>query len=122
MVNWQRLHARYARLTWQQRLGNLASTLARTATAAGNLRTAASVSDLLREGMWIIEWSQPGIPLSTLTELAPMQRELGLWRRAWEQDSQVVRPLLALRLRAMADRVLELSGLIPAPVETSYAS
>ena len=122
MVNWQRLHARYARLTWQQRLGNLASTLARAATAAGNQRTAASVSDLLREGMWIIEWSQPGTPLSALTELAPMQRELGLWRRAWEQDSQVVRPLLALRVRAMADRVLELSGLIPAAVETSYAS
>jgi len=47
---------------------------------------------------------------------------LGLWRRAWEQDSQVVRPLLALRVRAMADRVLELSGLIPASVGTSYAS
>ncbi len=121
-MNWQRLHARYARLRWQQRLGNLASTLARAATAAGNPRTAASVSDLLREGMWIIEWSQPGTPLSALTELAPMQRELGLWRRAWEQGSQMVSPLLALRVRAMADRVLELSGLIPASVETSYAS
>ncbi len=111
MVDWKRLQARYAQLTWQQRLGNLASTLARAATAASNPRTAASASDLLREGMYVIEWCGADTPLPTLRELAPMQRELGLWWRAWEQDTQTVRPLLAFRARAMADRVLELSGL-----------
>jgi hypothetical protein len=101
----------YSQLSWQQRLGNLASTLARAATAASNPRTAASVPDLLREGIWVIEWSKDDSPLETLVELAPMQRELGLLRRAWEQDNQVARPLMALRARAMSDRVLELSRL-----------
>jgi hypothetical protein len=110
-MDWGRLHARYARLPWQQRLGNLASTLARAATAASNPRTMASVPDMLREGMWVIEWSRADTPIETLVELAPMQRELGLLRRAWEQDSQVAHPLLAFRARAMAERVLELSGL-----------
>jgi len=109
-MDWKRLEARYARLTWQQRLGNLASTLARAGTAASNPRTAHSVPDLLREGMWVIEWSRADTPLDALTELAPMQRELGLLRRAWEQDSQVARPLLAFRARTMSDRVLELAG------------
>ena len=110
-MDWERLRLRYSHLAWQQRLGNLASTLARAATAAGNLRTAASVPDLLREGMWVIEWSKDDTPLETLTELAPMQRELGLLRRAWEQDSEVARPLLSFRARAMSDRVLMLAGL-----------
>ena len=77
-MDWSRLHARYARLDWQRRLGNLSSTLARAATAADNPRTVASVPDLLREGMWVIEWSQADTPLNVLMELALVQRELGL--------------------------------------------
>jgi hypothetical protein len=111
-MDWKRLHTRYAQLGWQQRLGNLSSTLARAATAASNPRTAASVSDLLREGMWVIEWSKADTPLGVLAELASLQRELGLLRRAWEQDQQIARPLLIFRSRAMADHALELSGLL----------
>ena len=112
MVDWRRLSDRYGRLTWQQRLGNLASTLARAASAANSPRTMSSVPDLLREGMWVIEWSQRDTPLTALTELAGIQRELGLLGHAWEQDSQAVRPLLIFRARAMSDRVLELAGLV----------
>ena len=111
MVDWRRLSDRYSRLTWQQRLGNLASTLARAASAANSPRAMSSVRDLLREGMWVIEWSQRDTPLTALTELAGIQRELGLLGHAWEQDSQAVRPLLVFRARAMSDRVLELAGL-----------
>jgi hypothetical protein len=110
-MDWEQLRVRYSQLAWQQRLGNLASTLARAATAASNPRTAASVPDLLREGMWVIELSKDDTPLETLTELAPMQRELGLLRRAWEQNSDVARPLLTFRARAMSDRALALAGL-----------
>jgi hypothetical protein len=46
-----------------------------------------------------------------LAELAPMQRELGLLWRVWEQNSEVARPLLTFRARAMSDRVLVLAGL-----------
>lgn len=111
-MNWERLRARYERLAWQQRVANLASTLARAATAAGNPRTSTSVPDLLREGMWVIEWSRADTPLEVLVDLAAMQRELGLLWRAWGQDEQVVRPLLSFRARALSDQALELAGVI----------
>jgi hypothetical protein len=112
MVDWKRLSARYNRLGWQQRLGNLASTLARSATVSESCQSTASVLDLLREGMWIIEWSAPDAPADVLAELAPMQLELGLLGQAWARDAQAVQPILAFRTRTMSDRVLELSGLL----------
>jgi hypothetical protein len=111
MVDWKRLSLRYSRLGWQQRLGNLASTLARSATVSESGRATASVPDLLREGMWIIEWSADA-PIEVLAELAPMQLELSLLQHSWQQDAQAVQPVLAFRTRAMSDRVLELSGLL----------
>jgi len=119
MIDWKRLETRYAKLEWQQRLGNLASTLARAATAASNPRTAASVPDLLREGMWVIEWGRADTPLDVLIELAPMQKELGLLKRAWEQNNQAVRPLLAFRSRVMSDQVLKLLGPVQPPIQAS---
>jgi hypothetical protein len=71
------------------------------------------VPDLLREGMWIIEWSADA-PIDVLVELAPMQLELGLLQHSWQQDAQAIQPVLAFRARAMSDRVLELSGLLNA--------
>ena len=114
MMDFQRLRPRYSRLSWQQRLGNLASTLARSATASQHKGTTTSVPDLLREGMWIIEWSAPDAPLEILVELASMQRELGLLRQAWERDAPAIQPVIAFRARAMSERVLELSGLTSA--------
>lgn len=111
MADWERLRRRYSQLDWQQRLGNLASTINRAASAAANPRTAASVGEMLREGMWIIEWSRDDTPLEALTELAEVQRELGFLRTAWQQDQDAVRLLVAFRARALAGRTLELSGL-----------
>jgi len=99
-------------LGWQQRLGNLASTLARSATISESRQSTASVPDLLREGMWIIEWSAPDAPVDVAAELVPMQLELGLLSQAWARDPHAVRPILAFRARTMSDRVLELSGLL----------
>jgi hypothetical protein len=110
MQNWSQLAARYGRMTWQQRLGNLASTLARSATVSQQQSTSVSVPDLLREAMWIIEWSAADTPLDTIAELVPMQLELGLLRRAWERDALAVRTVLAYRTRTMSDSVLEMSG------------
>jgi hypothetical protein len=111
MVDWKRLSSRYSRLTWQQRLGNLASTLARSATVSESERAAVSVPDLLREGMWIIDWSADA-PIDILAELAPMQLELSLLQHSWQKDAQAIQPVLAFRTRAMSNRVLELSGLL----------
>jgi hypothetical protein len=61
--------------------------------------------------MWIIDWSADA-PINVLAELAPMQLELGLLERSWQQDAQAVQPVLALCARAMSERVLELSELL----------
>jgi hypothetical protein len=114
MLDWKRLATRYARMTYQQRMGNLASTLARSAAVAQSKNSAVSVPDLLREGMWIIEWSTSDASPETLAELAPMQRELGLLHRAWRADADAVRTVIAFRSRAMSERVLEISGLLQA--------
>jgi hypothetical protein len=112
MQNWTRLAARYGRMTWRQKLGNLASTLARSSTVSQQQVTSVSVPDLFREAMWIIERSAADTPLDTVAELAPMQLELGLLRRAWERDTLATQPLLAYRTRTMSDRLLEISGLL----------
>ena len=112
MLDWKRLSTRYGRMTYQQRMGNLASTLARSATVAQSKSSTVSVPDLLREGMWIIEWSATDAPSEALIELAPMQRELDLLRRAWERDAEAVCPLVSFRARAISDRALDLSGLL----------
>lgn len=74
MLDWKRLSVRYGRMTYPQRLGNLASTLARTTAVTQSKNSATSVPDLLREGMWIIEWSAPDATPDALAELAPMQK------------------------------------------------
>ncbi len=112
MQDWTGLAKRYGRMTWQQRLGNLASTLARTATASQHQAKSVSLPDLLREAMWIIEWSAADTPLDAMAELAPMQVELGLLRHAWERNASAMQAVLAYRTRAMSDRVLEMSGLL----------
>jgi hypothetical protein len=110
----KRLFTRYSRMTWQQRMGNLASTLARSATVAQSKNSAVSVADLLREGMWIIEWSATDASPEALIELGAMQRELGLLRQAYETDIVALRSVVAFRSRAMSERALELSGLLQA--------
>jgi hypothetical protein len=112
MQNWARLAGRYGRMTWQQRLGNLASTLARASTVSQQQGTSVPLPDLLREAMWIIEWSAADTPPQALAALAAMQLELGLLRRAWERDAWAIRSVLAYRTRAMSDQVLEMSGLL----------
>lgn len=112
MLDWKRLSKRYTRMTYQQRMGNLASTLARSATVAQSKNSTVSVPDLLREGMWIIEWSATDAPPEVLIELASMQWELGLLRQACEADTEALRFVVAFRARVMSDRALELSGLL----------
>ena len=113
-MDWRKLHARYMRDEWPVRLGNLASTLGRVTQRLSHPDALTSVPSSLREAMWFIEWSVRGTPPEVLLELAPMQAELGLWRRSWDTVAQsfTLRMLLSRRARQMSDRVLELSGLL----------
>jgi len=70
----------------------------------------ASVPDLLREGAWIIEWSQADAPIDVLAQLVPMQLELGLLRSAWDQALRPSSAAVLSRLR----HVRAGSGAVPA--------
>jgi hypothetical protein len=98
------LRERYLKDDWHRQLGNLASTLARLGSHAEDARFDPIVTDLLREGALMIEWSAPQVPPEQVGALAAMQREPVMWRRLWPHGP--ARPLLAFRARAMADHLL----------------
>jgi hypothetical protein len=101
---------RFVRDEWPRQVGNLASTLARTASRAASEGQDRIVSDLLREGALLMEWCAPHVPRDLAAELAAMQRELILWRRLWPSDE--ARALLIHRTRDMSDRLLRAAGLL----------
>ena len=107
----QALRERHLREPWQRQLGNLASTLARLGSRSGDPRHDALTTRLLREAAHLIDWSAPHVAPDHLGELATAQRELCLWAMVWPLHE--ARPLLALRARALSDRLLELAGFVP---------
>ena len=98
------LQQRYQQLDWRQQIGNLASTLARISSRSVSPTYDDLVSNLLREAALFIEWSAPHVPEVLLLDLAPLQREMLLWRRLWPQDA--LRPLLSVQARHISDRLL----------------
>lgn len=108
-MNWQSFGERYVRMTWQQQLGNLASTLARLSSRCSRPEHDPLVANLLREAAMLIEWSAPHTPPALRPDLAAMQREVLAWRCAWPLDQ--ARPLLALRARQMSEALLRMAGL-----------
>jgi Uma2 family endonuclease len=109
-MDWKQLQTRYLQDDWHRQLGNLASSLGRVGARAQSSENDSAVADLLREAALFIEWSAPQAPQDVVCELAPLQRELVLWRNIWPADA--TRRLLAFRARAMSDHILELSGLL----------
>lgn len=107
----QQLRERYEQLDWPQQIGNLASTLARIASRSTSAQNDTLVSTLLREAALLIEWSAPHVPEPLLLDLAPLQRELVIWRQLWPQEE--LRPLLSMQSRHISDRLLRLANLVP---------
>ena len=102
------IYKRYKQLTWQQQLGNLASTLARISSQTTSPESDKLVADSLREAALLIEWSAPNVLPDFLLELAAMQRELLAWHRCWPLDA--ARSLLSLHTRNQSDRLLQMAG------------
>jgi len=118
------LRERYQKMSWQQQLGNMASTLARISNNATASDHDEVVIMCLREAACFIEWSAPYVPAELLLELAAMQRELLAWQRVWPIEA--ARPLLALHARSQSDRVLQMAGFYDfaykSPVTTQNAA
>ena len=106
----QALYEKFKTLDWQQKLGNLASTLATISTQSTTPQSDRLTSHLLREAALLIEWSAASVPQNFHWELAVMQRELMAWKKIFPVES--ARNLLALQARHQSDRVLQMTGLL----------
>jgi len=117
MRDLKRMHERFMRDGSSVRLGNLASDLLRLNKWILMRQKDEAIVDLMREIAWFMEWSGD----LALAELADMQREICLWRRAWPVEQ--ARYILALRASQMSNRILAWSGLVkqttPEPKQTT---
>ncbi len=104
----QSLRTRYQKMSWQQQLGNMASTLARIANNVTISGHDEIVKMCLREAACFIEWSISAAPPEHLLELAAMQRELLTWQRKWPIEE--ARAILALHARNQSERILQIAG------------
>ena len=106
MRNLSAMRDRFVRDRLPVRLGNLASNLARLGDWAVQGQSCKALLDLMGEIAHQMDWSGE----AGLEEVADMQREVCSWRRAW--PTAPTESVLALRARAMSERLLELSGLL----------
>ena len=104
------LYERFKRLSWQQQLGHLASTLATISTQAKIPQQDQLTDHLLREAALMIEWCVTQVPPAFHWELAAMQRECLNWQKVFPVEA--VRTLLAINTRHYSERVLDMSGLL----------
>lgn len=95
--------------TWQQQLGNLASTLATISTQATIPQQDKLTIHLLREAALIIEWCVQNIPELFHPELAAIQKECLAWKKVFPLEA--IRNLLSIHTRHQSDRLLEMAGL-----------
>ena len=104
------LYEDFKRLSWQEQLGNLASTLATISTQSKIPMQDELTSNLLREVALMIEWCVIQVPSEFHWELAAMQRECLNWHRVFPVED--VRSILAMNTRHYSDRVLDMAGLL----------
>ena len=105
----QELYKKINDRTWQQQLGNLASTLATISTQVNIPQQDKLTVYLLREAALIIEWSAKNVPESFHPELAAIQKECLAWKKVFPLEA--TRNLLSIHTRHQSDRVLEMAGL-----------
>ena len=105
----QSLYERFKTLSWQQQIGNIASTLANISRYADSPAYDELTKLSLREAALTIDWCVPNVPQKFLLDMAMMHRELLAW---WQVFPVEPRSLLALHSRHQSDRLLVKAGLM----------
>lgn len=105
----QSLYERFKTLSWQQQIGNIASTLANISRYADSPVYDELTKLSLREAALAIDWCAPNVPQQFLLDMAMMHRELLAW---WQVFPVEPRSLLALHTRHQSDRLLVMAGLM----------
>jgi hypothetical protein len=113
IANKEKLRERFLRDPLPRRLGGLAATLGRVSSSARESADPTSVTRLLEEAKYLIEWTAADAEPEIAAELVAMQTQINLWLRAWEKTNQVKeqRTLLSIHAKHWSDRALDFSGL-----------
>ena len=106
----QTLYEKISQLTWQQQLGNLASTLAKISNQATESKLDQLTSYFLRESALIIEWSAKNVPQQFQIELAAIQKECLEWHKIFPlEDARII---LSLNTRHQSQKIIQIAGLL----------
>lgn len=105
---------RYLRDPLPIRLAGLAADLARVVSSARHESGSESVSEMLEESQYYIEWTAADAEPEIAAELVDMQRLIVLWRKVWPeaQKNKTQRILLSVQAKKWSDQVLGYSGLM----------
>jgi hypothetical protein len=114
VINRDRKRERYLRDPLPIRLAGLAADFERIASSARHAAGAVSVTEMLEESQYYIEWTAAEAEPQVASELVDIQRMIAAWRRAWPeaQTSPAQRTLLSVQAKKWADQVLEYSGVL----------
>lgn len=114
MKNFESRRARYLQDKLSIRLGGLAANLSRIASFSRHAAVQETVSDILLESRWFIEWTALELEITKTAELVKLQVELAVWdlesQQNWQDESW--RNQLAGKARVWTQCVLEMSGLL----------
>jgi hypothetical protein len=116
MKDQQAIRERYLRDNLPVRLGGLAANLRRIKSFATKDTNQAVVESLIDESKFFIEWSAAEAETAKAAELVELQVQLARWQYRWGQiwPDTALRAQMAEQSRIWSDRVLNLSGLLPA--------
>jgi hypothetical protein len=114
MKDWTVLQERYLRETLPNRLGELASNLARISSFSQNDLNCDAVASLVEESKFFIEWTAMDAGIDRAAELVELQVQLARWQLGlqdiWVDQARKLQ--VANQAKVWANRVLEMSGLL----------
>lgn len=114
MIDREKKRQRYLHDPLPIRLAGLAADLARIASSARHPSGSASVSEMLEESQYYIEWTAAEAEPEIASELVDIQLMIVIWRHAWPeaQHSMTQRTLLSVQAKKWSDLILDYSGIV----------
>ena len=112
-MNLVSIKERFMKESFNRRLGHLASDLARITSFLDNPKNTKTVSDILEESKYFIEWMAADAPYLIQELFSEMQLKLALWHYYLLNDKYDSRVMDELRTstKNWSNQLIELSGI-----------
>jgi hypothetical protein len=114
MIDFNSKKSRYMKDSVPIRLGGLAANLARIDSFSNNLNHKDSVSHLINECRYFIEWTASDTEMGVQGELVELQVKLSIWYNYWNKiwSDESLRLKMAMESSQWSAHLLELAGII----------